>query len=118
MMSGSASRPCQVRHKHPFAVPDSQEQAFAMLVPCSGSERSSHRIRVCKALTKATSAGPGLGHASTVWGAAFEAGGKRMVSCSDDNTLKVRLGDCSSYMWYNHRPTCTRHSAVTETRPL
>ena len=36
-------------------------------------------------------AGPGVGHDSTVWEVAFEAGGRRMVSCSDDATLKVWL---------------------------
>lgn len=34
-------------------------------------------------------AGPGLGHESTVWGMAFEESGERMVSCSDDCTLRV-----------------------------
>ena len=36
-----------------------------------------------------TLAGPGLGHSSTVWGVAFDASGQRMVSCSDDQTLKI-----------------------------
>lgn len=36
-----------------------------------------------------TLAGPGLGHSSTVWGVAFDASGQRMVSCSDDLTLKI-----------------------------
>lgn len=34
-------------------------------------------------------AGPGVGHTSTVWELAFDAEGRRMVSCSDDGTLKV-----------------------------
>lgn len=36
-----------------------------------------------------TAAGPGVGHTSTVWELAFDAEGRRMVSCSDDATLKV-----------------------------
>ena len=34
-------------------------------------------------------AGPGLGHSSTVWDIAFNAAGTRMVSCSDDLTLRI-----------------------------
>ena len=33
--------------------------------------------------------GPGVGHTSTVWEVAFDAAGERMVSCSDDGSLKV-----------------------------
>ncbi|KAH1000242.1 hypothetical protein HUJ04_000160 [Dendroctonus ponderosae] len=32
------------------------------------------------------------GHASTVWGLSFEADGRRLVSCSDDSSLKVWRG--------------------------
>lgn len=36
--------------------------------------------------------GPGIGHESTVWGVAFERGGARAASASDDRT--VRLWRC------------------------
>lgn len=44
-------------------------------------ERGSHALLCC--------AGPGIGHTSTVWGLSFEESGERMVSCSDDCTLRV-----------------------------
>jgi WD40 repeat protein len=34
-------------------------------------------------------AGPGVGHDSTVWDISFDSEGRRMVSCSDDRTLKI-----------------------------
>lgn len=34
-------------------------------------------------------AGPGVGHDSTVWDIAFDPEGRRMMSCSDDRTLKI-----------------------------
>ena len=95
-MSGFVSRHCQVRYK-PFcsnAEYDARGRYHDCLAaalqdeqsPTSGSRwwsvvHQSFLINMCT--------GPGLGHTSTVWGAAFEAGGKRMVSCSDDCTLKV-----------------------------
>ena len=33
--------------------------------------------------------GPGLGHSSTVWALAFNPSGSKMVSCSDDTSLKI-----------------------------
>mmetsp|Transcript_19691 Transcript_19691/g.62618 ORF Transcript_19691/g.62618 Transcript_19691/m.62618 type:complete len:240 (+) Transcript_19691:253-972(+) len=38
--------------------------------------------------------GLGVGHTSTVWAISFESGGRRMVSCSDDLTIKV--WDCTA----------------------
>lgn len=35
-----------------------------------------------------TLSGSGVGHTSTVWGVAFSADGGRLVTCSDDLSLK------------------------------
>ena len=38
-----------------------------------------------------------MGHTSTVWAVAFNASGSRMVSCSDDASLKV---------WWDTKGAC------------
>lgn len=48
-----------------------------------------------------------MGHASTVWEVAFDAEGRRMVSCSDDGTLKVwacrkEAGTLGTYVRHPH----------------
>lgn len=47
------------------------------------SAAARHRPMRCAA------AGPDVGHSSTVWEVAFDGEGRRMVSCSDDCTLKL-----------------------------
>lgn len=54
--------------------------------------------------TSYPAAGPGIGHESTVWAVAFEPGGARAASVSDDRTLRL---------W-----RCGRDGAEPRWRPL
>ena len=73
MMSGCARRRCRVR-----------------LAPRRGIKARSLLARPpARQLARTCAAGEGVGHTSTVWEVSFDARGQRMVSCSDDRTLKI-----------------------------
>jgi WD40 repeat protein len=50
---------------------------------------SSWRVAAHANMSMPPCSGPGLGHSSTVWALAFNPSGSRMVSCSDDTSLKI-----------------------------
>jgi len=57
----------------------------------------SHFVSSAAADSAPRAAGPGIGHESTVWAVAFEPGGARAASVSDDRTLRLwRCGRAGS----------------------